>query len=153
VYQFVDYGGYSGGGGGGGSSGGFRDTAAKSGFDEYDAGDDEDLSVRRSGSVRTGGASSRAPVTTAPTAGRSLGARSTAAPVAAPAPPPPQPIEDLLGGFDDFSLSPSAPAPAPVVNAPAPPASNKALPALDGTISEVLRCLQYANACVLDRRL
>jgi hypothetical protein len=116
----ADYGGYSGGGSSsGGGSGGFRDSAPRSGFDEYDAGDDE-APVRRSGSVRTA----------APVAPRSTAAPPKAAAAAAPPPPPPQPLEDLLGGFDDFASAPPAPVPAPAVPAPA---VNKALPSLDGS--------------------
>lgn len=72
-----------------GSSGGFRDTQRSGGFEEYDAGGDEDTSTspRRSTSTsqRTGGSSRR---TTAPTA-------------SAPAPKPKEPEVDLLGGFDE----------------------------------------------------
>jgi len=113
-----DDGGYS-----GGSSGGFRDTAARAGFDEYDAGDDEDVSVRRNTSV-----TSR---TAAPSGSTTRASRSTTAPVppkAAPAPAP-QPVVNLIDDFDDFA-SPAA-APVPSVPAAAASGANKALPTLD----------------------
>ncbi|KZT64169.1 ENTH-domain-containing protein [Daedalea quercina L-15889] len=114
-------GGYSGGSYGGGGSGsygdsysgsssnagGFRDDVGRRGFQEYDAGDDEEL-PRRSNSV-----SSR------PSAQRrgSAAQASTATPVTPRAPEPsPAPVLDLLGMDDDF--------------ASVPPATDKALPAL-----------------------
>ncbi|KAI0793022.1 hypothetical protein BC629DRAFT_339498 [Irpex lacteus] len=106
-YSGRDYGDYSGGGG----SGGFRDSATRKTFEEYDAGDDDVAAVRRSGSLSTApSASSRAPH------------RSSTAPVA-PAPPAkaPEPIPDLLGlDDDDFSAPAAAPvAAAAPVHAPA----------------------------------
>ncbi|KAG2009809.1 hypothetical protein CC2G_012697 [Coprinopsis cinerea AmutBmut pab1-1] len=76
-------------------------------YEEYDAGGDEirsSSSNTRSNSVRT------APKKAAPS----------------PPPPAPAPVVDLLGGFDDDDGF-GAPATAPVA-APAPPATNKALP-------------------------
>lgn len=101
-------GGYS--GGGGGSSGGFRDDTGRQGFQEYDAGDDDDTApVRRSSSVTQ---SRSQPSSQAGTPKRGN--------TAVTAPPPPkakQPEIDLLGGFGD-----DEPASAPA------PATNKALP-------------------------
>ncbi|KAI0684528.1 hypothetical protein BC835DRAFT_1409140 [Cytidiella melzeri] len=95
-YGGGDYGDYASGGGG------FRDSAARKTFDEYDAGDD-DVGVRRSNSVSSGGPASRAPQ------------RSSTAPTAvAPPPKAPEPIPDLLGlDDDDFSAPVAAPPAAP----------------------------------------
>lgn len=75
-----------------GNGGGFRDTQRSGGFEEYDAGGDEDPSAttRRSTSIsqKTGGSS-----------------RRTTSSTAAPAPKPKEPEIDLLGGFDDISSS------------------------------------------------
>ncbi|KZT28737.1 ENTH-domain-containing protein [Neolentinus lepideus HHB14362 ss-1] len=100
-----DYG--SGYAGGGSSSGGFRDGADRHGFEEYDAGDDEDSAPRRSNSV-----SQR---TSAPPR------RSNTLP--APAPPAKEKesekMVDLLGLDDDFTAGASATTTAASV-APAP---------------------------------
>jgi epsin len=111
----ADYGGYS-----GSSSSGFRDTGAgNKGFDEYDAGDDEDGGVRRSGSV-----SRRAATTTTTTTASSSRSNTTAPAAKAAAPPAPkQPEVNLLDDFGDDAFGP------PVAAAPAP-ATNKALPAV-----------------------
>ncbi|EPT00274.1 hypothetical protein FOMPIDRAFT_1123041 [Fomitopsis schrenkii] len=97
---------YSGGGSysdygyGGSSSGGFRDDAGRRGFQEYDAGDDEEL-PRRSNSISSRPSAQR----------RGSAAHSSAAstPVTAKAPEPaPASVVDLLGMDDDFaSLSPA----------------------------------------------
>ncbi|KAL1742046.1 hypothetical protein HDZ31DRAFT_24540, partial [Schizophyllum fasciatum] len=111
-------GGYSGSAGYSGSSGGFassssagfRDDTSRRGFEEYDAGaDEESARPARSSSVRSAATSSRT---------LAQERRQTAP----PAPKQPEPVVDLLGGFDD------EPTPA------APPANNqnKALPALGG---------------------
>ena len=89
-----------------GNSGGFRDTQRSGGFEEYDAGGDEDpsTSARRSTSIsqKTGGSSRRT---------------ATAPP---PAPKPKEPEVDLLGGLDDIPSSATSTS----------FATNKALPAL-----------------------
>ncbi|KAF8903085.1 hypothetical protein CPB84DRAFT_1845920 [Gymnopilus junonius] len=73
-------------------------------YEEYNAGDDEVVSHPtspvRSNSVRTH-------------------ARKASAP-----PPAPQPVVDLLGGFDDESFGAPAPAPAPAMNKALPAVSN-----------------------------
>lgn len=73
----------------------FRDqTASRRQFDEYDAGDDEDAAPRRSTSISQ------------PSRSNTLSSR-TEAPAAPPAPK--QPVQDLLGGFDDEPVMASAP--------------------------------------------
>ncbi|GLB38596.1 putative epsin N-terminal homology (ENTH) domain containing protein [Lyophyllum shimeji] len=89
--------GFSGGGGsygndwyGAGGSGGqssFRDDSRRAQFEEYNAGDDEDVPPRSPGSRSQ--ASGRASTTTT---------RKASAPAPTPAPAP---VEDLLGGFGD----------------------------------------------------
>jgi len=80
-------------------------------YEEYDAGGD-DIS-----SHGTGPGSRRTPASTRTTAP----AASHKPAAAVPTPPPPAPVEDLLGDFgDDFSAPVAAP----------PPATNKALPAV-----------------------
>ncbi|KAG5636389.1 hypothetical protein H0H81_008223 [Sphagnurus paluster] len=105
-----DYGSYGAGSSGGGGSS-FRDDSRRGGaFEEYNAGDDEDVSTRSSTSRAR--PSTRQPPT-----------RKASAP--APTPPPaPAPVEDLLGGFgDDEAFS------APVASNGAL-VTNKALPAV-----------------------
>ena len=95
-YLSADYGDYSGG------NGGFRDSATRKTFEEYDAGDDDVAAVRRSNSLST---------TSAATSSRAAH-RSSTAPVT-PAPPAkaPEPIPDLLGlDDDDFAAPVAAPA-------------------------------------------
>ncbi|KAI5896231.1 ENTH-domain-containing protein [Schizophyllum commune H4-8] len=102
--------GYSGSGGFASSSSGFRDDTSRRGFEEYDAGADEESSrPARSSSVRSAATSSRS-------------AAQERRQTAPPAPKQPEPVVDLLGGFDDEPT----PAPAPANN------QNKALPALGG---------------------
>ena len=76
-----------------GSSGSFRDTQRSGGFEEYDAGGDEDPSAtaRRSTSIsqKIGSSSRRTTGSTAPDS----------------APTPKEPEIDLLGGFDDIPSS------------------------------------------------
>ncbi|KAK2465289.1 hypothetical protein APHAL10511_002643 [Amanita phalloides] len=89
----------------GSSSGSFRDDTRRGGFEEYDAGDDED--VAKPNTTRSQGTSSRAPI-------------SKATP---PAPAPaPAPVADLLGGFDDDTFGNSSNL-----------VTNKALPAVNNT--------------------
>ncbi|KAI0718167.1 hypothetical protein C8T65DRAFT_639212 [Cerioporus squamosus] len=101
-----EYDGYGGSGSGGGSG-----SSSRRNFQEYDAGDDDIVSTRRSNSVA--GASSSARTSTPQ--------RSSTLPTAAPEPPKAkQPEIDLLGmDDDDFGGTPAAPA-----------AAEKALPAL-----------------------
>ena len=111
----IEYSGSNYGRGGGGSSS-FSDNRRQ--YEEYNAGDDEVSHTStpvRSNSTRT------------------TPARKATAPPPAPAP---EPVVDLLGGFDDDTFGAPAPAPA---------ALNKTLPALsnasvgvDGAFSAVL---------------
>ncbi|TFK48767.1 ENTH-domain-containing protein [Heliocybe sulcata] len=102
--------------GGGSTSGGFRDTTDRRGFEEYDAGDDEDSAPRRSNSVTQR--------TSAPPR------RTNTQP--APAPPAkekePEKVVSLLDLDDDFtagsSAAPVAPAPAAAAPPPAAASSN-----------------------------
>ena len=94
AHYAIDYGDYSGG------SGGFRDTSSRRTFEEYDAGDDDVVSTRRSNSLSARGPSSPAPPTKAKA---------------------PEPVPDLLGLDDDDFAAPAAPAlasTAPAVSAP-----------------------------------
>ena len=104
--------------GAGGSS--FSDNRRQ--YEEYDAGDDE--------------------ITHTPT--RSNSVRNPTRKSSAPAPPAsqPQPEVDLLGGFDDSSIT-SAPAPAVAL------ARNKALPSVDGTLLCLFICGE-AQHSILD---
>lgn len=109
-----------------GSSGGFRDSQRSGGFEEYDAGGDEDnaTSTRRSNSTsqRSAGSSRR---TTAP-----------AAP--APAPKPKEPEVDLLGGFDD-DIPSSATSNSFATNKDLPALSTPAAPAAVAIDGEFLK--------------
>ena len=84
----------------GGSS--FRDESRRAGgFEEYNAGDDEDSAPRRSSSISTS-------TTHARTGSLSTSARIAAARKREPAPaPPPAPVPevDLLGGLDDEPIN------------------------------------------------
>lgn len=115
----LDYGSY----GGSSSSGGFRDDTRRGGFEEYNAGDDEEVNQRASTSVRT------------PT--RSSTASSVTAKAKAPAPAPVQEV-DLLGGFGDDDAF-ATPAPGFSVDkalpAVAPPVAQAAPVSLDGMCS------------------
>ncbi|PFH54025.1 hypothetical protein AMATHDRAFT_136397 [Amanita thiersii Skay4041] len=71
-----------------GSSGGFRDESRR-GYEEYNAGDDED--IPRSNSTRS------------QTSNRASTSNKATPPAPAPAPAPV--VEDLLGGFDDTTSS------------------------------------------------
>lgn len=108
----ADYNDYS----SGGNSGGFRDSTSRRTYDEYDAGDDDVVTARRSNSLR-GSASSPAPRR------RGTGTPATPTTPAAPEKPKaPVPVPDLLGlDDDDFSAPVSAPPPAAST-------ANKALP-------------------------
>ncbi|KAH9829721.1 uncharacterized protein C8Q71DRAFT_789745 [Rhodofomes roseus] len=100
--------GYGGGGGGysgdygssysgsSSSAGGFRDDAGRRGFQEYDAGDDEEL-PRRSNSVSSRPSTQR----------RGSAAQTTAATPITPKAPERAPIVDLLGMDDDFASAPA----------------------------------------------
>ncbi|KAG8857992.1 Epsin-3, clathrin recruitment and traffic between the Golgi and endosome [Tulasnella sp. 330] len=115
---------YSGGGGGGGSrSGAFRDESGRQGYEEYDAGEDEDKSAtttapthKRGESLSRAGLGSvsampRRANAPAPSTRGSLNTKPVAS---SPAKPPPAKVMDLLGGFDEEE--------APVVRSPPPPA-------------------------------
>ncbi|PCH40406.1 ENTH-domain-containing protein [Wolfiporia cocos MD-104 SS10] len=118
-YSSRDYGGsYSGGG-----SSGFRDETPRRGYQEYDAGDDEEL-PRRSNSINNG----RSP---AP-AQRSTTSPAPSTPTTAKAPEP-APVVDLLGMDDDDFGSTSNTATAPAVNTAM--ATNKALPTVTSPIA------------------
>ncbi|KAF6755839.1 hypothetical protein DFP72DRAFT_895352 [Ephemerocybe angulata] len=102
---------------GGGPSYNYNDhntttTQSRRQFEEYDAGGD-DLAHNTSSTPARASTSHRNPSRKA----------SVPVPVPAPAPPPPAPVEDLLGDFGDDAFGSS-------VSAPAPPATNKALPAV-----------------------
>lgn len=116
----LDYGSY----GGSSSNGGFRDDTRRGGFEEYNAGDDEEVNPRASTSVRT---------PTRPSATSSVTSKAKA-----PAPAPVQEV-DLLGGFGDDDAF-AAPAPGFSVDkalpAVAPPVAQAAPVSLDG-----MRCL------------
>jgi epsin len=88
----LDYGSYGGGGGGGSSSGGFRDSAAKTSFEEYDAGDDETVARPSAPSTST---SRRTTTNTTSTSSR------TAPSAPAPKQKEPEKVVDLLGFGDD----------------------------------------------------
>ncbi|KAG6841019.1 hypothetical protein C0991_002567 [Blastosporella zonata] len=111
-----DYGGYGAGGSGQSS---FRDDTRRSGFEEYNAGDDEDVAPKSPVRPSTN-SSGRASVTRKPS-------------VPAPAPAPAPVVEDLLGGFgdDDAFGSTTITAPAPVSYG----GSNKALPAVSSPVA------------------
>ncbi|KAJ8481753.1 hypothetical protein ONZ45_g15196 [Pleurotus djamor] len=105
-----EYGSY---GGGGSGSSGFRDETRRGGFEEYNAGDDEEIPGRSSTSART------------PT--RSSTLNSVTSKAKEPAPAPVQEV-DLLGGFgDDDAFASSNVTTNPVI---AGFSTNKALPAL-----------------------
>ncbi|KAH0585985.1 hypothetical protein H2248_007269 [Termitomyces sp. 'cryptogamus'] len=106
-----DYGAY------GGGSSSFRDQSRR-GFEEYNAGDDEDINSRSS---RTNTANN----------GRVSTARKASTPAPAPAPAP-APVEDLLGGFGDDDAFGST---TNTITAPAPlTGNNKALPAVSSPV-------------------
>ncbi|BGP41856.1 Epsin-3, clathrin recruitment and traffic between the Golgi and endosome [Rhodotorula kratochvilovae] len=118
----------SGGGGdaysGGGGSGGFSDSRGRQDdFEAYDAGDDEDLDVRRAAPGRAPSASS----SSARTGAARAGANKPTPPAPAPAPAPPktkQPEVNLFDFDDDEPLAASTPAPPPKpVTFSAPPAA------------------------------
>ena len=107
---------------GGSSAGGFRDDAGRRGFQEYDAGDDEEL-PRRSNSVSSRPSAQR----------RSSAAHTSAAatPVTPKAPEPaPAPVVDLLGMDDDFASAP----PAASADKALPAVSHQATTVTDGTV-------------------
>ncbi|BGP33797.1 Epsin-3, clathrin recruitment and traffic between the Golgi and endosome [Rhodotorula toruloides] len=133
---------WSSGGGGGGGSGGFSDSRGQE-FEEYDAGDDEDLDTRRRATSPSAAAGAAA----------SARAARTSSKAAAPPPPPPQKQPEVnLFDFDDeedqkqptpppkFSATVPAVAPAAAVDddfddfqsasapAPAPPTASSASP-------------------------
>lgn len=115
-----DYGGdYSGG------SGGFRDSAPRKNFEEYDAGDDDVVNARRSNSLSVRAANTSpvtrratAPLTTSPPPIASTKARA------------PEPVASLLD-LDDFSE--------PVASTNA----NKALPVVGGHTEGMTLYLQH----------
>ena len=115
-----DYDSYSGSGSGGiGGSG----SSSRRNFQEYDAGDDDVASTRRSNSIAGGSSSART----------STPQRSSTLPTAAPEPPKAkQPEVDLLGMDDDDFGGVAVPA-----------AANKALPALG---SQPLQTSMYHSA-------
>ncbi|ESK87476.1 epsin domain-containing protein [Moniliophthora roreri MCA 2997] len=108
---------YGGGYGNGGSSSSFRDETNRRGFEEYNAGDDEDVAPRRSNSISTTSRTSTSTRTT------------TQAAASAPAPVP---EVDLLGGFGDDAFGGSNNA---TSNPPTSFATNKALPVVGNTAS------------------
>ncbi|KAG6850212.1 hypothetical protein H0H93_016391 [Arthromyces matolae] len=108
-----DYGAYSGNGG----SSSFRDDARRGGFEEYDAGDDEDIGPKAS------------PRPNPTNNGRSSTTRKASAPVPAPVVAP-APVEDLLGAFgDDDTFGSTTSGPAPLTG------NNKALPAVNAPVA------------------
>ncbi|KAF8073556.1 hypothetical protein FPV67DRAFT_1666329 [Lyophyllum atratum] len=82
-----DYGSYGAGGSGGGGQSSFRDESRRGGFEEYNAGEDEDVAPK-------------SPVSRSQSSGRASTTRKASVPPPAPAPAP-APVEDLLGGFGD----------------------------------------------------
>ncbi|KAF9265204.1 ENTH-domain-containing protein [Marasmius fiardii PR-910] len=125
-YGGSNYGNYGGGsssssygndryGSGGGSSSSFRDESGRRGYEEYNAGDDEDVpvsSARRSNSLNTNPRATPTKRENAP----------------APVPAPVREV-DLLGGFDDDTFGNPVTAPPPKTNATSF-ATDKALPAV-----------------------
>ncbi|KAG6909291.1 hypothetical protein DXG01_001235 [Tephrocybe rancida] len=110
-YGNNEYGGYGAGGSGQSS---FRDEGRRGGFEEYNAGDDEDVAPRSP--VRSSTMSS----------GRASTTRKASVPTPAPAPAPA--VEDLLGGFgDDDDFGPTTTAPVSY--------ANKALPAVSPPVA------------------
>ncbi|KAG6900345.1 hypothetical protein C0993_012302 [Termitomyces sp. T159_Od127] len=106
-----DYGAYS------GSSSSFRDQPRR-GFEEYNAGDDEDVTPR-------------SPRVNATSSGRASTARKASAP--APAPAPAAPVQDLLGDFGgDDVFGPSTTS--PTTTAAPLTGKNKALPAVSSSV-------------------
>ncbi|KAG7088849.1 hypothetical protein E1B28_012803 [Marasmius oreades] len=104
-------------GSGGGSSSSFRDEGERRGYEEYNAGDDEDVpssSARRSNSLNTNS--------------RASPGRGAKAPPSAPAPVK---EVDLLGGFEDDTFGSTVTAPPPKTNTSF--ATDKALPAVGAT--------------------
>lgn len=120
TYARSDYGDYSSGGG----SGGFRDSTSRKTYDEYDAGDDDVVSSRRSNSIST------RPSASSPAPRRSATAPVT--PVTTAKAKAPEPVPDLLGLDDDDFAAPVAAAPA----IPAPVATTS----LDGTCQIYILC-------------
>ncbi|KAG8994449.1 Epsin-3, clathrin recruitment and traffic between the Golgi and endosome [Tulasnella sp. JGI-2019a] len=125
---------YSGGGGGGGGgrggsrSGGFQDESARGqGYEEYDAGDDEDKTTTATATASahkrgeslsrtqlgTVSAMPRRSNTATPTSRTGLNAKT---PATSTAKPPPPKVVDLLGGFDEEETTPAVQSPAPGIN-------------------------------------
>ncbi|GAA6054518.1 hypothetical protein JCM3770_005825 [Rhodotorula araucariae] len=104
---------------GGGSGGGFSDSRGRQDdFEAYDAGDDEDLDVRRAPAR----ASASASASSSSRASRAAGTnKPTPPPPAQAAPPPPkQPEVNLFDFDDDDEPVVATPAPPPKPAAPAP---------------------------------
>lgn len=125
---------------GGSSSGGFRDDAGRRGFQEYDAGDDEEL-PRRSNSVSSRPSAQR----------RSSAAHASVAatPVTPKAPEPaPAPAIDLLGMDDDFA----SPPPSASTGKALPTVSHQATTLTDGMLSPIGRKILSTEPFVSSRR-
>ena len=114
-----------------GGSSSFRDDVRRGGFEEYDAGDDED--VPKPSSTQSQGTSTRTSTT------------KTAAPKPTPAPAP-APVADLLGGLDDDTFSNPPTAPNPAVNKALPSVGTKQAAGFDGIRSFHLYT-SYPYAC------
>ena len=100
-----------------GGSSSFRDDVRRGGFEEYDAGDDED--VPKASSTQSQGTSTR------------TSTNKAAAPKPTPAPAS-APVVDLLGGLDDDTFSNPPTAPNPAVNKALPSVGTKQAAGFDG---------------------
>ena len=86
-------------GGSSGGSGGFRDSSSRKTYEEYDAGDDDVVSTRRSNSLRS-------PTSPAP---RRTNTTESSAPTPVAKAKAPEPAPNLLDFDDDFSAPVAAP--------------------------------------------
>ena len=103
----------------------------RGGFEEYDAGDDED--VPKASSTQSQSTSTR------------TSTNKAAAPKSTPAPAP-APVADLLGGLDDDTFSNQSTAPNPAVNKTLPSVGTKQAVGFDGTRLFLLYT-SYPHAC------
>jgi epsin len=130
--SFIDYYRSGVGGGVGGGSSSFRDETRRGGFEEYDAGDDEDDAKPNS----------------SPT--RKTSMRTSTSKAAAPKPTPapaPAPVVDLIGGLDDDTFGSPSTAPNPVANKALPSVNTKQTVGFDGIGSICYLLRSCAHSC------